>query len=303
MNAVLGRMNTKLMKTAGEQAVDPDLKDMMSNVEKALDIHAFIKNPKASAAGYIKSKMYGQVFGHFSDKIRKSRAQFVARFPDVATVQADPVNTGASLQAYQKQYQAAAASLRTPRARRTFLQAGVALQLPKATTQAEKDAIYKGANEILARLPEERQYVENYRKAYDAYSFALLATRNRLENLKDGLAAQPAGLADELRRRSIALGKAEQVFRETAEDVWNSVFIAFVPVLDFATDLDTLADGFGGLSGELQNYADTVGARGQMYAAELQRLESEANRLAATPSPIAAAARPITPAPGSAQTD
>ena len=218
-----------------------------------------------------------------SDKIGKSRAEFVARFPDVATVQRRSGQHRGERTGLSKAVSGRRGFPADPQRAQDLPAAGVALQLPKATTKAEKDAIYKGANEILARLPEERQYVENYRKAYDAYSFALLATRNRLENLKDDLAAQPTGLADELRRRSEALAKAEQVFRETAEDVWNSVFIAFVPVLDFATDLDTLAGGCGGLRAELKDYADMVGARGQMYAAEIQRLEGEANRLAATP--------------------
>ena len=117
---------------------------------------------------------------------------------------------------------------------------------------------------------------------FNWYSGTLSQARGHFEQLIDALAAQPAGLADDLRGRSEALGKVRVALQETADDLEKSGLLGFPVVGYLWFDLNNLADRIGGLQAELGHYANVVGGRRQMYAAELQRIANEAKRLAAS---------------------
>jgi hypothetical protein len=59
--------------------------------------------------------------------------------------------------------------------------------------------------------------------------------------------------------------------------------VVFVPVLDFATDMKTVANGLDEIASQFESFASVVGSRQSEYDHEVQRLQAESTRLAGRP--------------------
>jgi hypothetical protein len=96
----------------------------------------------------------------------------------------------------------------------------------------------------------------------------------------DEWAKQPAGLADDLRRRGEALDKAAEALYDVSKRLLESGAVVFDPVAILWMDLETLAQGFEGLASQFREFADEAGRRKGEYDRELTRLQAEGKRIA-----------------------
>jgi hypothetical protein len=279
--ALLGQAMNELTKIAAQNPGDKDLAAAVGALTKGIDAKSFVQNPTQFIAGNIKAELIQGVFNKFSTSLNTTRQSFEEKFPDVRTLHKNPLETGVSLEDYEKNYDRALAALRVPDARKALVYVAVLIGLDENAPTEEIERRIALANRELAKLPGLGKYVAKYYDARDRYGFALAVLTNRLGVLGDEWANQPAGLADELRRRGKALDDAAGVLYDAHRQLWESGLVVWAPVLSVAMDLQTLAQGFGGLGAQLREFADVVSRRKGEYDLELSRLQAEAARVAA----------------------
>jgi hypothetical protein len=118
---------------------------------------------------------------------------------------------------------------------------------------------------------------------YTRYQFAMYLPAGRLEQLSVEYADLPAGMAGDLRTRGQALHQAARVFRDTRDSMWQSRLVVLVPVLEFALDLETAADGLDAIARQFESFASAIGSRRAEYDGEVQRLQAETTRITERP--------------------
>jgi hypothetical protein len=278
--AVEAQAMKQLSKLAEEHPGDKDLVDTVDTINKIMDAKGFVESPGQFVVGKIKAEAIQGVFNRYSKSINNERQPFEEKVPDVRALHRDPLDTGVSLEEYEKNYDKALAALRVPDARKTLLYVVVLLGLDESTPKEEIERRIGIANQELAKLPGLAKYVEKYNDARDRYNFALAAVTNQLGLGGDEWAKRSAGLADELRLRAEALEAAARILNHAAQQLWESPLIMWAPVLVAAQDLETWAQGFEGLSKQLREFADMVERRKGDYDRELHRLEKEGHRVA-----------------------
>jgi hypothetical protein len=279
LSAVLRQTQTEMMKLAQAHAGDTDLLDAVEKVNDVLDVKNFIDDPAGVAARRAKGALIQGVFDHFSASLEKARSAFVSTFPALASLHDDPLTTGISLDAYQQLYNEALAGLRRPEVRKTLLYAFVALGLTEETPDTVVEARLREADTALARMPGVAEYAKNYCRTQPPYALAVAVLRRDVQDLIEQLAIQFPGHADGLRRRGDALARAQVALDDVSLQLMNSGLIAFAPVEEAATELQTLAEGFGGLSAGLLEFASRVDNRRPEYIEELTRLEAQAKMI------------------------
>ncbi len=281
LTTALGQVNNKLMQIANENPGDKDLMAALDSLNKVLDAKSFIDNPAQFTAQTIKNDLIQGVFGRFSTSLDTARQTFVDKFPDVPTLHNDPVNTGISLEGYEKNYNAAMAALRMPDARKAAMYTFVLLGTNEKTPRKEIERRIGIANEGLAGLPGLGEYVKKYNDAKTYYGASMFAVSNRLITVSEELAQQPAGMAGELRRRGDALLKAAAALNDVYAQLMNSGLVVFAPVEEAAMDLQMLAEGFSGLGDQFHEFADLIGLRKDEYARDIKRIEVQSDKLEA----------------------
>jgi hypothetical protein len=272
---------SELSKLAQKHPDDKELAAAVDALNKGLDAKSFVDNPKGFIAEKLKAAIIQGVFSHFSASLSTARQSFEEKFPDVQTLHRDPLDTGISLEGYERNHAKALAALRVPDARKALFYVAVLIGLDEHTPAAEVERRIGLANRELAKLPGLGQYVQRYNLARDAYSFALAAVTNQLGVRGDQWATLPEGFADDLRLRADALHQAAKVLDDAKQQLWESGLVVWAPVLAAAQDLETLAEGFDGLSAQFREFADTVSRRKGEYDRELDRLQAEGARVAA----------------------
>ena len=279
--AIMAKSMGELNQLAADHPRDEDLVDTVKTVNDILAAKSFIENPTGFVAGAAKTALITAPFTHFNEVLAGHRQAFERRFPSVATLERDPVDIGISLQEFRTAHEKARADLRIPDARKALIIAAVALGLPQNASPEEVERAIAMANRAIASLPGVGPYAKRYFDARDRYNFALFAVTNQLNLRSDDLATLPADTADDLRRRARALYKAGGIMKHYSQQLWESPFIAFVPVLAAAHDLQTLAEGFDGLGRQMDEFATAAATRKGDYDRELQRLEAEGRRVGA----------------------
>ncbi|HEV3260138.1 MAG TPA: DUF4157 domain-containing protein [Gemmataceae bacterium] len=277
--AMLGQAMNQL-KSLAEKTGDKDFVTAIDTLNRGMDAKSFVENPTGFVAGKIKEKLIQGVFDHFSASLHAARQSFENRFPDVGTLQKDPVDTGVSLEDYKNNYNKALAALRVPGARKGLLYAFALAGLPENTPKEEIERRIGLVNQYLATLPGLDVYIQKYNEAADRYNFAIGAVTNQLLIRSDEWAKQPAGLADDLRRRGEALDKAAEALYDVSKRLLESGAVVFDPVAILWMDLETLAQGFEGLASQFREFADEAGRRKGEYDRELTRLQAEGKRIA-----------------------
>jgi hypothetical protein len=280
--ALMSQAMTRLNEVARQHPDDKDLTWTVNTVNTVLDVEGFIKDPKGFVAGQIKAGIFEAIFSHYSEKLATIRQSFEDRFPSLAQIQKDPIGTGVSLEAYRKDYEAARARLRIPGARRAFLYVGVALSGKDDPPEVVQQRL-REVDEALAKAPDTADYFEKYKWQYTRYQFAMYLLAGRLEQLSVEYADLPADMAGDLRTRGQALHRAARVFRDTHDSMWQSGLVVFAPVLAFALDLETAADGLDAIARQFESFASVVGSRRAEYDREVQRLQAETTRIAERP--------------------
>jgi hypothetical protein len=279
--AMLGQAMNQFTKLAAQNPGDKNLAAAVDALNQGMDAKSFRENPTQFIAGKFKAELIQGVFNHFSTSLNTARQSFEEKFPDVGTLHKDPLNTGVSLETYEKNYDKALAALRVPDARKALVYVAVLLGLEENAPAGEIDRRIALANRELAKLPGLGKYIERYYDARDRYGFALAVLTNELGVRGDEWAKQPAGLADGLRRRGEALNDAAGALYDAHRQLWESGLVVWAPVLAAALDLETLAQGFEGLGGQFREFGDVVGRRKGEYDRELSRLQAEGAGIAA----------------------
>ncbi|XUL93982.1 DUF4157 domain-containing protein [Streptomyces galilaeus] len=278
--ALMSQAMTRLNEVAREHPDDKDLVWTVNTVTTALDVESFIKDPKGFMAGEIKAGVFNAIFSHYSEKLATIRHSFEDRFPSLAQIQKDPIGTGMSLESYRKDYEAARARLRVPGAGRAFLYVGVAMAAGKDDPPEVIQQRLHEVDEVVAKAYNTQDYFEKYKWQYTRYQFAMYLLSGRLEQLSVEYADLQAGMADDLRTRGRAVHQAADVFRDTHHSLWDTGLVVFTPVLGFAQDLETAADGLDAIAHQFESFASAVGSRRADYDREVQRLRAETTRIA-----------------------
>ncbi len=279
--AMMSKALSELNQLAAQNPGDKDLGEAVKALNDTLDAKSFVENPTGFLAAKGKDAIIQGVFNHFAESLDATRRSFVGRFPDVATLHQDPVHNGVSLEEYRQTYRKTLEALRIPAARHAIFYAAVLVGLPEDAPPEEVERRIALANRELAKLPGTASYVARFHEAQDRYTFALAAATNDLNLRGDALAALPEGLAEDLRRRADALHQIGSILDHLQQDLWNSRFVVWAPILAAQQDLESLAKGFTGLGSSMSGLADVVSGRQGEYSRELDRLADEARRVAA----------------------
>jgi hypothetical protein len=298
VNRAIGTMlndaNSKLMEIAGKKGIDPDLASFLNAFATAMDVKAIITDPNARAT-MIGTRAIDAVIDHYWDSLRRTRQAFEDRFPDVATLLANPIGTGQSLSDYQKAYDNAVAELRRPNAQKTLLTAFVLLGITDQTPANEVERRLRAVNKALEQAPNLKASVHRYYNARDTYNFSLLVLANKLDILTDELDQLPPGLAADLEKRAHVVERVQIVVDELAEDL---IPFAIFPVVDASiVYLRRAAAGCGSLSAGLMGFRNSVAYRRQYYVNEHRRLEAAQARISASAAGPFAAIHSAAPAP------
>ena len=160
-----------------------------------------------------------------------------------------------------------------------MLYALVALSINEKTPDKVAEERFRQADELLARLPGTKDMVKAYFKAKDEYAFALGFLQGNVRDVSEKFAALPAGAADDIHHRAEALGTAQAILQDYADQIRHSPLIYFEPGEMAWFDFTTLAEGFGHLSGELYDFARLVGSRKKEYKDEYDRIDAEEKTL------------------------
>ena len=275
----LQKANAKINEIARKNSGDKDLAAALDYANTALEIKNFAHNPLRYGAQAFKNSLIQGVFRHYSVSLAAARQKFIVRFPDVATLHQDPVNTGTSLEDYATAYNQAVLGLRIPDARKAVWYVFVLVGTDERTPQAELERRITIANEKLATLPGLSDFFNKYHDARDRYAFALLAHINKLFVLKEDWAKEPQGLVDELQRRGHVLVKVGSDLGDMATQLEESDAV-YVPILgeailDLAMDLQMLGEGFESLGSQFHEFADIVGDRMGEYDREINRTQKQ----------------------------
>jgi hypothetical protein len=274
---LLGQTMNQL-KNLAERSGDKDLASAIDTLNKGMDVKNFVEDPQGYIAGKVKEKLIQGVFDEFTKSLNTAYQSFEQKFPDVSTLERDPLGTGVSLEVYRMNYEKTLSALRIPDARRALVYTLMLADLPKDAPKEEADRRIAAANQYLATLPGLDVYYREYHEASAQYGLALFVVENQLLVRGDEWAKQPAGLADDLGRRAEALDKVAKALDDDANKLWESGAIVFDPVTSLWQDLDTLSHGFEGLSSRLRAFADEVGRRSGEYDREITRLRAESDK-------------------------
>nr|WP_236071110.1 DUF4157 domain-containing protein [Streptomyces polyasparticus] len=281
--ALMSQATTRLNELAREHPDDKDLARTVDAVNAVLDAESFIKDPKSFVAGEIKAGILNAVFSHFSEKLATNRQSFDDRFPALAQIQKDPIGTGLSLESYRKDYEASRARLRAPDAGRALLYAWVALSAGKDDPPEVIRQRLHEVDEAVAKAYDTQDFFAHYKWQHSRYQLALFLLTGRLEQLSVEYADLPSGMAEDLRTRGRTVHRAADVFRDTRDSLWNSRLVVFAPVLGFAQDMETVADGLDAIARQLESFAAAVGSRSADYDREVRRLRAETARASERP--------------------
>jgi len=272
-----GHYSSQLYQIAAEQTKDKEMVDAINDMNKLMDAHAFVENPKQFTAQYLADYMIGGAFNKLAQQLAAGEAQFFSTYPEVQSFYTQPLGYGLSLNALQEGYDKAARNLRLPNARKVLATIFMMLDITDQTPRADIDRRVQVINQYLARQPGIGTYVQAFDEAKRGLAFGLTVLRMKMDNLQQQLGELPAGFADEIRRRGDALVKVSRLL----DDYYNKViYLSALPGGDTVVFfLGRLRDGFAGLGGELHWFAERAGARRAEYEQEIQRLEERANQL------------------------
>jgi hypothetical protein len=276
--AMLGQAMDRLKGLAAKTG-DKELVTAIDTLNKGMDAKAFVENPTGFVAGKIKENLIQGVFDHFSASLHAARQSFEQKFPDVSTLQKDPLDRGVSLEAYKRNYDKALAAVRIPDARKALVYVAVLAGLPEDTPKEVIEQRIALANQYIATLPGLDVYIRTYNEATDLYKWALFAVENQVLIHIEEWAKLPTGLADDLRRRGEALDKAAAALSAVSDRLLESGAVAFDPVAVMWQDLETLANGFEGLGSQFREFAEEAGRRKGEYDREVTRLDAEGKRI------------------------
>ena len=275
---IAGQFSNQLMQVTSERVKDKEMADALADINKIMDAHAFLSNPKRYSAQFIADYMIDGAFGKFARQLAAAEAQFFATYPSVRSFHQQSLGGGTSLDDLEKRYDQAFRNLRLPSARKTLATVFFMLDITDTTPQKEIDRRIQIINEYLARQPDIGTYVKEYNDAHGKYAFGLMVARAQIDNLRQQLGELPAGFADDIRRRGDALHKAAKVIDEFYDQV---ILLAALPGGDIALYmLMKLSAGFSDLGDGLHDFAYRAGARQGEYKQEIQRLEAQADKIA-----------------------
>ena len=275
---IAGQFSNQLMRVASERVKDKEMADALADINKIMDAHAFLSNPKQYSAQFIADYMIDGAFGKFARQLAAAEAQFFSTYPDVRSFHQQSLGGGGtSLDDLEKRYDQAFRNLRLPSARKTLATVFFMLDITDKTPQKEIDRRIQIINEYLSKQPDIGTYVKGYNDAYVNYAFGLTVVRAQMDNLRQQLGELPAGFADDIRRRGDALHKAAKVI----DDFYRQVFLlTALPGGDVALYmLMKLSAGFSSLGDGLYDFAYWAGGRQDEYRQEIQRLETQADKL------------------------
>ena len=275
---IAGQFSNQLMRVASERVKDKEMADALADINKIMDAHAFLSNPKQYSAQFIADYMIDGAFGKFARQLAAAEAQFFSTYPDVRSFHQQSLGGGGtSLDDLEKRYDQAFRNLRLPSARKTLATVFFMLDITDKTPQKEIDRRIQIINEYLSKQPDIGTYVKGYNDAYVNYAFGLTVVRAQMDNLRQQLGELPAGFADDIRRRGDALHKAAKVI----DDFYRQVFLLIaLPGGDVALYmLMKLSAGFSSLGDGLYDFAYWAGGRQDEYRQEIQRLETQADKL------------------------
>jgi len=265
------------MRVASERVKDKEMADALTDINKIMDAHAFLSNPKQYSAQFIADYMIDGAFGKFARQLAAAEAQFFSTYPDVRSFHQQSLGGGTSLDDLEKHYDQAFRNLRLPSARKTLATVFFMLDITDKTPQKEIDRRIQIINEYLAKQPDIGTYVKGYNDAYGKYAFGLMVVRAQMDNLRQQLGELPAGFADDIRRRGDALHKAAKVIDDFYRQL---ILLTALPGGDVALYmLMKLSAGFSSLGDGLYDFAYWAGARQDEYRQEIQRLEAQADKL------------------------
>jgi Domain of unknown function (DUF4157) len=274
---IAGQFSNQLMRVTSERVKDKEMADALADINKIMDAHAFLSNPKRYSAQFIADYMIDGAFGKFARQLAAAEAQFFETYPNVRSFHQQSLGGGTSLDDLEKRYDQAFRNLRLPSARKTLATVFFMLDITDTTPRKEIDRRIQIINEYLAKQPDIGTYVKEYNDAHGKYAFGLMVVRAQMDNLRQQLGELPAGFADDIRRRGDALHKAAKVIDDFYDQV---ILLAGLPGGDVALYmLMKLSAGFSGLGDGLYDFAYRAGARQGEYKQEIQRLEAQADKL------------------------
>ena len=264
----------KLNELAQTDPAAKEIVDALDKVGLLQDAESFAKNPKGFTASQAKNALIEAPFNHFGGVLDKMMADFEAKYPDVASLNAAPLLNGASLVQLRQQYEKAMAQLRVPRSRAALIKVFFIIGVNDKTPPDQIKARLKAADKAIAQQPGLKPYVDAYYAAYDAYGFALGIANNTLTDLEESYTKEVSQLAASLRVRAAALDRVSTNLKGVADWIMDSPFIFFAPGEEAWFTFDTLASRFGAFGSRLDGFANSVDARKTDYPAEMKRLEA-----------------------------
>ncbi len=261
---------------------DPETAGLVREINKVItakhyvdEFKSFVAHPTRWTGQKLKSHEVNAVFNHYRGALQNEMNSFVTRFPGVDEFTRDPLGTGVSLEEYREKYDKARMALNSPNFAKDLLYAGVAMTA-QGKSDAATNAELQQADDLLAKLPGAGEFVRKFNKAQADYSLALAFLDRDVEALDEKLRVRSAEFVKELRRRSEALAKAKETLEDDARKLLPFVYFESV---EFArSDLIELADGFGGLKDQVNEFADLVEARKQEYESALEGIAKESQR-------------------------
>ena len=275
MERGLGDWSSKLMGYARANG-DKDTQNAVDQIEKGLDAYNFIKDPKNFVARKGAEYLLEKAFRPLREKLGKAQAEFDTEFPDVAELHQN-WGTSRSLEEFRQAYQTALASVHVPEIQKAYMYTFVAMSPPDKV-----DAVLKEANEILKHLPTVDPYLKAYKEAEAAYLAALTRLHGEIERLREELAGKADPMTAQLRPRAAVLLDAYKELEFYVGVIENSPAYEVPLVPYFVMEMHMLDEQMAGLAGGLNGFADTIDERQQQYAAELERVNAEYNRVRRT---------------------
>src|SRR4029077_12244159 len=177
---IAGQFSNQLMRITSERVKDKEMADALADINKIMDAHAFLSNPKRYSAQFIADYMIAGAFGKFARQLAAAEAQFFATYPNVRSFHQQSLGGGTSLDDLEKRYDQAFRNLRLPSARKTLATVFFMLDITDTTPQKEIDRRIQIINEYLAKQPDIGTYVKEYNDAHGKYAFGLMVARAQI---------------------------------------------------------------------------------------------------------------------------
>jgi hypothetical protein len=244
---------------------------------KMMDAKAFIDNPKGFGAQKLAQYFLDSAFSKLQSELGDQEAAFWRKYPDVKEFHRKDVGSGQTLDSLKAAYADAIKGLQTPKARHDLTIAFVILGLPDNAPQSEIDKRIEVINAMLANQPGIGPYVQRYNQAQEYYLVALQAVWRDITSRVGMFDQLPKDYFDQIRRRGDVLVDTSKILDEFADKL--ALLSAFPGVDEALWLVNGVAEGVGGLGGELQLFAAEAGRQEEFYKLELNRLKQEIDRI------------------------